>query len=216
MVATRARASSGVFPNSTWRATRRSIRSLSSLATNQTASHHLAGPCPVRMLRGRRQLPSVTTSRADGSTTSAAASGCSSVRSKPGTYTGSPTCLFHPLKQMRVASGVEGVRGALAAACADPPVELGVGQVEAVHRNMRHPVGALDHPDALQQQVDEGRLPRSGVARDAEDRPRLTDERDRIAGQQIRCGHLAGVRSPTRRLRRDYSPCAPCGASGHR
>ncbi len=97
---------------------------------------------------------------------------------------------LHPLEQMRITGRVERVRGALAAARTDP-VELGIGQVEAVHRNVRDPVGALSRPDAGDEHVDEGRFAGSRAARDAKDRARrIAGQRDRIAGKQIRRGHM--------------------------
>ena len=79
---------------------------------------------------------------------------------------------LHPLEQMCVAGRVEGVRRALAGPCADP-VELGVGQVEAVHRNVRDPVGAFSRPDAATSRSTRVDLPAPGppamprIARDA-------------------------------------------------
>jgi hypothetical protein len=68
-------------------------------------------------------------------------------------------------QQVHVAGGVEGVRRSLAVGAAES-AQLGVGQVEAVHR---HQHGAL--AERLHERLGKGRLARAGSAGDPEQRP---------------------------------------------
>ena len=77
---------------------------------------------------------------------------------------------FHgyPLEQLCVARGIEGVRGALAVEGAEA-AKLFVGQVEAVHRDVRGPAGPLALADTGQQLLDQCGLACPGAPGDAED-----------------------------------------------
>ncbi len=79
-----------------------------------------------------------------------------------------PTGVAHGSQHTGIRPGIEGVRGALAVT-APQPLELGVGQVEAVHRHVGHPSGqprpgrgAGEHVD------DEGGLAGAGRAGDTD------------------------------------------------
>ena len=47
-------------------------------------------------------------------------------------------------------------------------LQLGVGEVEAIHGHVRDPMLTLDRGDPREQQLDQRRLPRARVARNAE------------------------------------------------
>ena len=77
---------------------------------------------------------------------------------------------FHrdPLQQMRVADWIERVGCALAAQSADA-AELVVGEVEAVHRDMRNPAATLALADAGDELLDQRGLARARATGNAED-----------------------------------------------
>src|SRR5690606_23177991 len=93
-----------------------------------------------------------------------------------------------PTQERDVAERVEGVGGALAVVPAEP-VELGLGEVEAVHADQP---GIL--PQRLDELVREGRLPRAGSPGDAEDAPSAA--RDEGAGPVHELRRHAEVRPP--------------------
>ena len=71
------------------------------------------------------------------------------------------------LQQTRVARRVEGVRRALALEQAQP-LQLRIGQMKAVHRNVRDPRRAPQRANPVEQQLGQRRLARTGAAGDTE------------------------------------------------
>jgi len=101
-------------------------------------------------------------------------------------------------QQVPVALGVERVGSALARQRIQP-LELHVSQVVAVHRDVRHPVGAAGRRDTTDHGFGEGRLAGARHAGDAEhDSPAVTDDVDR------RADHALEAHPCSRR----YSSCA--------
>jgi hypothetical protein len=86
---------------------------------------------------------------------------------------------------MRVTDCIKGVRCALAAEGADA-AQLLVGEVEAVHRDVRDPAGTLALADAGDEPLDQRGLARARATGYAEDGTAVFSQTDGLVGQSVK------------------------------
>ena len=163
---TQARASSGDLPNCSCRRASRSRRTTSSTSTNHTSAQQRTYALPAAV--GEQEVVALGDDQPRGGwDRDRASDGLFEVALEARDEERPVRLRMQPLERRDVAVDVEGVGRSLAVS-APQSLELDVGQVEAVHRQMGDGVRPERVRQAGEQQVGEGRLPGTRRAGDAE------------------------------------------------